>query len=203
MALRHHLTLDASEPVRRGNTAHVLAYAEGDGGALRGARGGGGGERASSPSGCVRPHVRTSATATRGRRTRRRRASSRSCAGRCSRCATRRARANHGAAHARLDEELRVIDVARARRASSCCTATCWSSRATSRWRCAGRRRRARCCRRAAGAAPRCPRSSVTSPASRTSTRSPTTCSSGASSTRSSTRCRTSTWTSRATCARS
>ena len=25
VALRHHLTLDASEPVRRGNTAHVLS----------------------------------------------------------------------------------------------------------------------------------------------------------------------------------
>ena len=61
---------------------------------------------------------------------------------------------------------------------------------------------------RAAAAGPRarlarCPRSSATSPASRTSTRSRTTCSSAASSTRSSTRCRTSIWTSRATCARS
>ena len=45
--------------------------------------------------------------------------------------------------------------------------------------------RRGRCCRRGAGAGRRCPRSSATSPASRTSTRSPTTSSSGASSTRS------------------
>ena len=61
----------------------------------------------------------------------------------------------------------------------------------------------ARCCRPGAGAGRRCPRSSATSRASRTSTRSPTSCCSGASSTRRSRRCPTSTSTSRATCARS
>ena len=74
------------------------------------------------------------------------------------------------AAHARLDEELRVI-AQLGWPASSSCTATCSSSRARWRSRCAARTRRARCCRRGAAAAPRCPRSSATSPASRTSTR--------------------------------
>ena len=48
-----------------------------------------------------------------------------------------------------------------------------------------GRTRRGRCCRRAAAAGRPCPRSSATSPASRTSTRSRTSSSSAASSTRS------------------
>ena len=65
-----------------------------------------------------------------------------------------------------------------------------------------GPSRRARCCRRGAGAARASPRSSATSPASRTSTRSRTISSWAASSTRSSRRCRTSTSTSRATSAR-
>ena len=77
-------------------------------------------------------------------------------------------------------------------------------ARARARGRGRGPRARtppARCCRPAAGAGPRSPRSSATSPASRTSTRSRTSSSSGASSTTRSPRCRTSTSTSRATCA--
>ena len=110
VALRHHLTLDSSEPVRRGNTAHVLASPKAMAARFEGHARRGGGERRARRAADGSTSRRTSATAIRGRRTRRRRASSPSCAGRCSRCAIRPARPNHGAAHARLDEELRVID---------------------------------------------------------------------------------------------
>ena len=203
VALRHHLTLDASEPVRRGNTAHVLASPQAmaarfEGHAAAVAESGRAGRAAA-----LRPDGRTSATAIPGAEDPQ---ASRKLAELC--WAHARGALPAGLAQprrgARAAERGAAGDRrARPRRASSCCTATCWSSRATSRSRCAGRRRRARCCRRGAAAGPRCPRSSATSPASRTSTRSRTTCSSAASSTRSSTRCRTSTWTSRATCARS
>ena len=83
--------------------------------------------------------------------------------------------AGHRAARARRRRGWRRSCASSARsacRASSCCTATCSSSRARWRSRCGGRTPRARCCRRAAAAGPRCRRSSATSPASRTSTRS-------------------------------
>ena len=111
VALRHHLTLDASEPVRRGNTAHVLASPqamaarfEGHAAAVEES-----GELAARLTfdltqdlGYRYPGAEDSSGAAQARR---------SCAGRCWRCATRSGSPNHGAAHARLNEELRVIDV--------------------------------------------------------------------------------------------
>ena len=91
VALRNHTTLDASEPLRRGNTAHVIASPEAMASALRGpsacGRRGGCARRAAAAS----TSPSTSAIATRGRRTRRRSARSPRCAGRCSPSAIRRA----------------------------------------------------------------------------------------------------------------
>ena len=186
VALRNHMTLDASEPVRRGNASHVLASpaamaarfedhprAVAETAALA--------ERLS-----LRPHAWTSGYRYPGRRGRGgRRASSPSCAGARWTSATRpaartaaeaRRAAGGGAARDRRARPGRLLPAAPR------------PARARARGRRGGARartRRARCCRPGAGAGPRCPRSSVTSPASRTSIRSPTSCSSGASSTRS------------------
>src|SRR4051812_47472372 len=86
--------------------------------------------------------------------------------------------------------------------ASSSSTATCWSWRARSPPRCAGRSRRAPSCHRGGDAAPASARSSAPSPASPTSIRSRPISSLAASSTRKRPRCRTSTSTSRGTSAR-
>ena len=202
VAIREHTTLDASEPLRRGNHATCSPRRRRWPPAsptipTRSRR-----PRA-SPTRCASTSPRTSATATRAPRTRTPTARSPSCAG--ARFAERYPRGHPlrvGGGRAPGGGAARS-SASSACRASSSCTATCSSSRARSRSRCAVPTRRARCCRPGAAAAPRCPRSSATSPGSRTSTRSPTSSCSGASSTRRSPRCPTSTSTSRATSARS
>ena len=195
-------TLDASEPVRRGNTAHVLATPQAMAARFEDHA------EAVAETGELAERLRFDLTADLGYRY---------PGAEDPQALAQARRAVLGAARGALpgglaaprrrrtpgsSEELRVIDTLGLRRLLP---AAPRPAGARARGRGGGARavdRRARCCRRAAGAAPRCPRSSATSPASRTSTRSPTTCSSAASSTRSSTRCRTSTSTSRATCAR-
>ena len=139
VALRNHTTLDASEPLRRGNFSHVLASPGGDGGALRGPPA----ARSRETARARRPadastSPRTSATATPARRTRRPRARSPSCAAQrfeeryppgSPHRATAPPAPRGGAARDRR---------ARPRPASSSCTATCSSSRARSPSRCAG-----------------------------------------------------------------
>ena len=128
-------------------------HAGGDGRALRGPPGRGGRDARGWPSAALRPHAATSATATPAPRTTGAdRDAWRRSAARASTTATRPGTGCAREAAARLEEELRAHRRARACRASSCCTATCSSSRARWRSRCAGRTPRARCCRRAAGA---------------------------------------------------
>ena len=200
VALRHHTTLDASEPVRRGNFAHVLASPK-----AMAARFEDHPEAVAETLGLA-DRLRFDLDSDLGYRYP---GSEDAGAGRalaelCWSKMDERYPAGHPChadAHARLEEELRVIEALGLpgffilhRDLLELARDVAVEVR--------GRTRRARCCRRGAAAAPRCPRSSATSPASRTSTRSRTSCSSGASSTRSSPRCPTSTSTSRATCAR-
>ena len=184
VALRNHTTLDASEPLRRGNTAHVLASPEAMARALRGPSAGGRRGGCARRAAALRPHRRPRLPLPgRGGRDGDRLAgravlvADRRALSRRQPAPRRRARpAGGGAARDRRARPRRLLHPAPR------------PAGAGARGRGAGARRRtrrARCCRRGAGAAPRCPRSSATSPASRTSTRSPTTCSSGASSTRS------------------
>ena len=201
VAMREHATLDASEPLRRGNYAHVLTTPEAMAARFEDH------PRAVAETRALADRLTFDLSQDLGYRYPGAEdpEADRKLAELCAQRFEERyppGNPHRAAARPRLEEELRVIARSGCR-ASSSCTATCSSSRARSPSRCAGPTRRARCCRRGAAAAPRCPRSSATSPASRTSTRSPTSCSSGASSTRRSRRCRTSTSTSRATSARS
>ena len=111
VALRHHLTLDSSEPVRRGNTAHVLASPQAmaarfEGHAARG-RGVGGARRAAD----VRPHAGPRLPLSGGGGSVGVAQARGAVLGAAGGALSGRARVNHGAARARLDEELRVIDV--------------------------------------------------------------------------------------------
>ena len=172
VAIREHTTLDASEPLRRGNHAHVLAspqamaarFADHPEAVAETAR--------LADTLALRPPAgpRLPLPRRRGRR--------------------RRPPARRDRARARFDDRYPHGNRHRARgrasawrpscgsspasacRASSTSTTSCSSSRARWRARCAGRAPRARCCRRAAAAGRACRRSSATSPASRTSTRS-------------------------------
>ena len=202
VAIREHTTLDASEPLRRGNHSHVLTTPEAMAArfadhpeAIAEA-----GRLADTPA--LRPHPRPRLPLP-GRRGRR----GRSAAGRdLPRLLRLPLPGRVVAARARRRPPRRGAARSSRRsgcRASSSCIATCSSSPGRSPSRSAGRTPPARCCRPAAVAARRSHRSSATSPASRTSTRSPTSSCSGASSTRRSRRCPTSISTSRATCARS
>ena len=202
VAIREHTTLDASEPLRRGNHSHVLATP-----AAMAAR------FADHPDAVAETArlaaaLRFDLTSDLGYRYPGAEddAGRRDAGGDLPRALRRALSARAPAARRGGGPPGRGAAAHRrasACRASSSCTTTCSSSRARWRSRCGGRARRARCCRRGAGAGPASPRSSATSPASRTSTPSPTSSSSGASSTTRSPRCRTSTSTSRATCARS
>ena len=109
VALRHHLTLDASEPVRRGNTAHVLATPSAMAARFEGHA------AAVEESGELADRLRFDLTADLGYRYPGAEdpQSSRKLSELCWAMLEVRyppdAR-NHGAAHARLEEELRVID---------------------------------------------------------------------------------------------
>src|SRR4051794_673247 len=109
VALRHHLTLDASEPVRRGNTAHVLASP-----AAMAARFDGH-EEAVAETGALAERLRFDLTADLGYRypgaedPQASRKLSELCWARLAERYPPGSR-DHGAAHARLEEELRVID---------------------------------------------------------------------------------------------
>ena len=135
------------------------------------------------PSGCASISTAISATAIPGAEDEAPSASWRSCAPCACGSATRPA-PMHGEAQRAPGGGAAVIDEL-GWPGSSCCTTRCSSWRARWRSRCAARHARGRCCRPGAGAGRGCPRSSATSPGSRTSTRSPTACCSGASSTRS------------------
>ncbi len=206
VALRQHTTLDASEPLRRGNHSHVLSA-----------------PRAMASRFADHPHaVRESArlaeeldfdlTRDLGYRypgaedTGAMRRLTELCRARLGERYGRPGAGRGGAAAheaaGRLEEELRIIDklglagffllhhelLELAREVAA---------------EVRGGTRRARYWHPGAGGAPRSPRSSATSRASRTSTRSRTACYSGASCTPAWSSCRTSTWTSRATSARS
>ena len=134
VALRNHTTLDASEPLRRGNTAHVLATPAAMAARFEDH------PRAVAEAAALAERLRFDLTVDLGYRYPgsedaeaprelaelcRARMDERYPPGNPHR-ARRRTR--------RLEEELRVIDGARPAPASSSCTATCWSSRAT--WRC-------------------------------------------------------------------
>ena len=139
VAIREHATLDASEPLRRGNHAHVLAspramaarFADHPG---RGAR-----RRCGWPSGCAfdlseRPRLPLPRRGRRGGRPRARR-----------RCARTRFDGRYPVGHAlpgrgaaRAWTRSCGSSASSACRASSSCTATCSSSRARWRRRCAG-----------------------------------------------------------------
>ena len=177
-------------------------HAAGDGGALRRPSRGGGGDRAPGRHAALRPHPGPRLPLPRRRGRVRRPRPRRGLRARSSTGAIRSATGCASGPPRGWRRSWRSSPASGCR-ASSSCTATCSSSRARWRSRSAAARPPAGCCRPGAAAAPRCPRSSATSPASRTWTRSRTTSSSGASSTRRSRRCRTSTSTSRATSARS
>ena len=183
VALRHHTTLDASEPVRRGNFAHVLASPASMAARFEDH------PEAVAETLELADRLRFDLDSDLGYRYP---GSEDAGAGRAlaelcwSKMDERYPPEHpcHADAHARLNEELRVIEALGLpgffilhRDLLELARDVAVEVR--------GRTRRARCCRRGAAAAPRCPRSSVTSPASRTSTRSRTSCSSGASSTRS------------------
>jgi error-prone DNA polymerase len=187
VALRNHTTLDASEPLRRGNFSHVLASPQ-----AMAARFATDHPRAVAESRALADRLTFDLCQDLGYRYPGSEDSeaSRTLAGICAQRFEERyppGSPHRAEARPRLEEELRVIDklglpgffllhrdmLELAREV------------AVEVPRSGGRTRRARCCRPGAGAAPRCPRSSATSPASRTSTRWPTSCSSGASSTRS------------------
>ncbi len=110
VALRNHTTLDASEPLRRGNFAHVLAspaamaarfedHPEAVAETLRAGR-----------AAALRPRTATSATATRAPRTRAPAQAGRAVLGAAGRALPGRRTAATRTAHARLEEELRVIE---------------------------------------------------------------------------------------------
>ncbi len=170
VALRNHTTLDASEPLRRGNFSHVLASPEAmaarfpeypeavaETGRLA--------ERLKfdlrSDLGYRYPGAEDEEALAQARRAVRARLGERYPAG-----------SPHAAgAHARLEEELRVIDQLGLAGFFLLHRDLLELAREVAVRGARARRRCARCCRPAAGAARRCPRSSATSPASRTSTR--------------------------------
>ncbi len=82
VALRHHTTLDASEPLRRGNHSHVMSTPQAMASRFADHPGGGPRDAGAGRAADVRPDAGTSATAIRGRRTRAPHAAWRSCAGR-------------------------------------------------------------------------------------------------------------------------
>ena len=135
VAVRLHTTLDASEPQRRGNFSHVLASPQAMAARFAADHPDAVAETARARRApALRPHRAPRLPLSRRRGRRRRPQARRVCAARAStsairagqpRCAPRRQR--------RLEEELRIIARARARPASSCCTATCSSWRARSR----------------------------------------------------------------------
>ena len=109
VALRHHLTLDSSEPVRRGNTAHVLASPKAMAARFEGHAG------AVAESGELAERLRFDLTEDLGYRYPGAEdpQASRKLAELCWAMLEVRyppGSGNHGAAHARLEEELRVID---------------------------------------------------------------------------------------------
>src|SRR3954449_1148339 len=109
VALRHHLTLDASEPVRRGNTAHVLAPAAAMAARFEGH------EDAVAETQALAERLRFDLTEDLGYRYPGAEdpQASRKLSELCwARLAERYppGSPDHGAAHARLEEELRVID---------------------------------------------------------------------------------------------
>src|SRR5919112_2927422 len=109
VALRHHLTLDASEPVRRGNTAHVLATPSAMAARFEGHA------AAVEESGELADRLRFDLTADLGYRYPGAEdpQSSRKLSELCWAMLEVRyppGSPHHGAAHARLEEELRVID---------------------------------------------------------------------------------------------
>src|SRR3954449_6396330 len=109
VALRHHLSLDASEPVRRGNTAHVLAPAAAMAARFEGH------EDAVAETEALAERLRFDLTADLGYRypgaedPQASRKLSELCWARLAERYPPGSR-DHGAAHSRLEEELRVID---------------------------------------------------------------------------------------------
>ena len=185
VALRNHATLDASEPLRRGNFSHVLASPK----AME-ARFADDHPRALAQTRALADRLTFDLTQDLGYRypgsedPEASRTLAELCAHRFEE------RYPPGSPHRAKAEPAPRGGAARDRRARPARLLPPAPRHARARAR--GRRRGARAghgaraaAARAAAAAPRCPRSSVTSPASRTSTRSPTSCSSGASSTRS------------------
>ena len=106
VALRHHLTLDASEPVRRGNTAHVLASPQAMAARFEGHA------NAVEESGALADRLRFDLTQDLGYRYPGAEdpQAPRKLAELCWAMLEVRYPGDHGAAHARLTEELRVID---------------------------------------------------------------------------------------------
>ena len=106
VALRHHLTLDASEPVRRGNTAHVLASPAAMAARFEGHA------NAVEESGELAARLRFDLTQDLGYRYPGAEdpQAPRKLAELCWAMMEVRYPGDHGAAHARLTEELRVID---------------------------------------------------------------------------------------------
>jgi error-prone DNA polymerase len=106
VALRHHLTLDASEPVRRGNTAHVLASPAAMAARFEGHA------AAVEESGALADRLRFDLTQDLGYRYPGAEdpQAPRKLAELCWAMLEVRYPGDHGAAHARLTEELRVID---------------------------------------------------------------------------------------------
>ena len=201
VAIREHTTLDASEPLRRGNHSHVLTTPDAMAPAspsTPGGRGDGGARRRAELRPPRGPRLPLSARRRPGRRSQARGGHG----GRVRRALPARApAARRGAAQvgggAGGHPPPRAVGLLHPapRPARAGPRGRGGGPRAVGRALDAAARPRAR--------ARRCRRSSATSPASRTSTRSPTGCCSGASSTRRSSRCPTSTSTSRATSARS
>ena len=198
VAVRMGATLDETEPRRRGNSSHVLAPPERMAERFREH------ERAVEESGLLAerltlrpdrgPGLPLSRLGGSRRRPQARRAVPASGRGALSRPRRRAGAPGGGAARDPPPRPVGLLPAAPRH------------ARAGARGGLRGARagvRRGACCRRGGGGARACPRSSATSPASRTSTRSPTSCCWGAFSTTRSPRCRTSTSTSRATSATS
>ncbi len=180
VALRHRTTLDASEPLRRGNHSHVLSRPRGDGQPLRRPPRGGARDAAPGRAAALRPDAATSATATRGPRTaelRRARLAELvpgapggerygqgSCGARASEQGSRRGerRGDAREAAARLEEELRVIDELGLAGFFLLHHEMLELAREVAARGARARTPSARCWRPVAGGAPRSPRSSAT-----------------------------------------